>query len=100
MGDNLHMSAELLVGVLSLIAAVLALPKIGVKRFFIWAGATVVIFSVWSYFKKGPSVVGQETNVSDTERVQSSGPSREASSPKAGESHQPAQESSKTVATP
>src|ERR1700674_4277216 len=45
------MSFELLVGVLSLIAAVLALPKIGVRRFFVWAGITVLAFLTWLQFK-------------------------------------------------
>lgn len=51
------MSPELLVGILSLIAAVLALPKIGIKRFFLWAAATVVVFLVWSYFKEDSKTV-------------------------------------------
>ena len=51
------MSPELLVGILSLIAAVLALPKIGIKRFFIWAGATIVVFLLWSYFQADTNVV-------------------------------------------
>jgi hypothetical protein len=51
------MSPELLVGILSLIAAVLALPKIGIKRFLVWAGATVIVFLAWSHFKTDPSVV-------------------------------------------
>jgi hypothetical protein len=50
------MSPELLIGILSLIAAVLALPKIGTKRFFMWAGATVVVFLAWSYFKSDTNV--------------------------------------------
>src|ERR1700723_2046120 len=49
------MSPELLVGVLSLIAAVLALPKIGIRRFFLWAAVTVIGVLVWSQIRPEPS---------------------------------------------
>jgi hypothetical protein len=62
--DNASMSLELLVGILSLIAAVLALPKIGVRRFFIWAGVTVLAFVAWLQFKPRPSADEPEVQVS------------------------------------
>jgi len=62
--DNANMSLELLVGILSLIAAVLALPRIGIKRFFIWAGITVLAFVAWLQFKPKSSADEPETQVS------------------------------------
>jgi hypothetical protein len=45
------MSPDLIVGILSLIAAVLALPKIGVKRFFAWAVVTILVCLAWNQWK-------------------------------------------------
>jgi hypothetical protein len=58
------MSPEFLVGVLSLIAAVLALAKIGIKRFLIWATVTVVAFLAWSWFRP-KAIVANPTHASD-----------------------------------
>jgi hypothetical protein len=69
------MSLELLIGILSLIAAVLALPKIGVRRFFIWAGITVLAFVAWLQFRPRPSPEEPESQVSAPAASRSSGAS-------------------------